>query len=60
MACSFGSKFKVTLGGCPSQREITVKIEGVPEGAVIDYGQISDLIRRWDDRTGRYGEDERE
>lgn len=60
MASSFGSKFKVTLGGCPSQREITVKIEGVPEGTVIDYGQISDLIRRWDDRTGRYGEDERE
>ena len=28
MASSFGSKFKVTLGGCPSQREITVKIEG--------------------------------
>lgn len=60
MASSFGSKFKVTLGGCHSQREITVKIEGVPEGTVIDYGQISDLIRRWDDRTGRYGEDERE
>lgn len=60
MASSFGSKFKVTLGGCPSQREITVKIEGVPEGTVIDYGQISDLIRRWDDRTGRYGEDKRE
>lgn len=60
MASSFGSKFKVTLGGCPSQREITVKIEGVPEGTVIDYGQISVLIRRWDDRTGRYGEDERE
>ena len=60
MASSFGSKFKVNLGGCPSHREITVKIEGVPEGTVIDYGQISDLIRRWDDRTGRYGEDERE
>ena len=60
MASSFGSKFKVTLGGCPSQREITVKIEGVPEGTVIDYGQISDLIRRWDDRTGRYGEYEKE
>lgn len=57
MASTFGSKFKVTLGCCPSQKEITVKAEGVPEGTVIDYGQISDLIRRWDDRRGRYGED---
>ena len=46
MASTFGSKFKVTLGGTPSQQKITVKIEGIPEGTVIDYGQISDMMRR--------------
>ena len=57
MASTFGSKFKVTLEGTPSKQKITVKMEGIPEGTVIDYGQISDMIRRWDDPAGRYGED---
>ena len=57
MASTFGSKFIVTLEGTPSKHKITVKMEGIPEGTVIDYGQISDMIRRWDDPAGRYGDD---
>ena len=65
MASTFGKKFRVTLDGTPALKEMMVKIEGVPVGTVIDYGQLTDLIRRWDDSTGFYGgtafaEEERE
>lgn len=57
MAGSFGRKLKITLGGKPSDREITVRMDGVPEGTVIDYGQLSQMIDRWDNGVGMYGGD---
>ena len=57
MAGSFGRKLKITLGGKPSDKEITVRMEGVPEGTVIDYGQLSQMIDRWDNGVGMYGGD---
>lgn len=56
MASTFGSNFRVTIGELSSKQEIEVEISGVPEGTVIDYAQLSELIRRWDDRTGVYGQ----
>lgn len=57
MASSFGRKFNVTLGGKPSEKAIRVKIEGIPEGTVIDYGKLSEMIERWDKDIGMYGGD---
>ena len=46
MASTYGRKFKVKIDGTSHGDSIKVRIEGVPEGTVIDYGELDDFLRR--------------
>ncbi len=63
MAGAYGKNFKVTLGGTSHGPEVNVRIEGVPEGTVIDYKELDYFMERrqakgLDFATGRHEPDD--
>lgn len=46
MASTYGRKFKVTLSGTSHGPCIRVAIDGIPEGTVIDYKELSEFQER--------------
>lgn len=46
MASTYGRKFKVTLDGTAHGPEVSVKIEGIPEGTVIDFNELDGFMSR--------------
>lgn len=46
MASTYGKNFKVTLDGTSHGSEVNVKIEGIPEGTVIDYKELHSFMQR--------------
>lgn len=46
MASTYGRKYKVQIDGKSHGESVKVRIEGVPEGTVIDYSELDDFLRR--------------
>ena len=43
MASTYGRKYKVQIDGKSHGESVKVRIEGVPEGTVIDYSELDDF-----------------
>ncbi len=46
MASTYGKHLKVTIDGRSHGPSVGVRIEGLPEGTIIDYRELDDFLRR--------------